>query len=578
MTPETPLKDFGSLSVSGSTAQSKTSGLYSLQQSSDRPLVGSSKSIMLLLLRMGCNKSSRSVLKTSDLSAFKHEAVKYLPVEYNGDCIFELPPVAVVKEGGLSRLDGMDQKRDGHIWTETATTNISDPSGILTFKYVKCMGHLQCLNLDCRCVSETGDCNELYWSGSSPDILMSGSSLEGVGKYKLVCKYCKVTPSCLVVCHCKLFYVVSKDPNMSRACIHIGTHKHPVAKGDCRDAMDQIREEIKTQVAKTPSAKASAIGIAVGKELLMKGLINEDGDGKVLSELELNSILERWAALSSSTVENLIYDAKVSLSGGGYVDSILKLKKGSMYDYIQDSRFLGQGSDLVYIFKMSTIGPGSGVDLVRRMQRGGDLELQWVMFDHVKRISHWTTLGVHIYNPTHCKVMTICVCDMKSEMADHQKQMWRSMLAVMEKHGVKKVEFAGFMADSAQANFNAVREIFGSGDKAIPMKDKERTCQFHWSMALDRHTRQHIKLELHAMHKRLCHEYRKCKTKAAADSAMEAIKAWWYSSGGVSESSLKEMNDWLSFWHFRFHQWGAFTSEVSFGYLHSMYSVFVDSI
>ena len=49
------------------------------------------------------------------------------------------------------------------------------------------------------------------------------------------------------------------------------------------------------------------------------------------------------------------------------------------------------------------------------------------------------------------------------------------------------------------------------------------------------------------MHKRLCHEYRKCKTKAAADSAMEAIKAWWYSSGGVSESGLKEMNDWLSF-------------------------------
>ena len=310
----------------------------------------------------------------------------------------------------------------------------------------------------------------------------------------------------------------------------------------------------------------------------MKSLINEDGDGKVLSELELNSILERWAALSSSAVENLIYDAKVSLSGGGYVDNILKLKKGSMYDYIQNSRFLGQGSDLAYIFKMSIVDPSSGVDLVRQMQRGGDLELQWVMFDHVKRISHWTTLGVHVYDPTHCKVMTICVCDMKSEMADHQKQMWRSILAIMEKHGVKKVEFVRFMADSAQANFNAVREIFGSGDKAIPMKDKERTCQFHWSMALDWHTRQHIKPELHAMHKRLCHEYRKCKTKAAADSAMEAIKASWYSSRGVSKSGLKEMNDWLSFWHFRFHQWRAFTSEVSFGYLLSMYSVLVDSV
>ena len=50
---------------------------------------------------------------------------------------------------------------------------------------------------------------------------------------------------------------------MSRAYIHIGTHMHPIAKGDCRDAMDQIRNEIRSQVAKTPTAKASAIGIVV---------------------------------------------------------------------------------------------------------------------------------------------------------------------------------------------------------------------------------------------------------------------------------------------------------------------------
>ena len=66
----------------------------------------------------------------------------------------------------------------------------------------------------------------------------------------------------------------------------------------------------------------------------MKGLINEDGDGKILLETKLNTILEKWVALSSSTIENLIYNARVSLSDGGYVDSILKLKKGSKYDYI----------------------------------------------------------------------------------------------------------------------------------------------------------------------------------------------------------------------------------------------------
>ena len=81
-----------------------------------------------------------------------------------------------------------------------------------------------------------------------------------------------------------------------------------------------------------------------------------------------------------------------------------------------------------------------------------------------------------MYDPVHYKVMTICVCDMKSEMAKHQKQMWRSLLVVMEWHGCQKVEFAGFMADSAQANFNAICEIFGSDDKFVPMVGKERTC------------------------------------------------------------------------------------------------------
>ena len=242
------------------------------------------------------------------------------------------------------------------------------------------------------------------------------------------------------------------------------------------------------QVAKTPTAKANATEVAVGKELLMKGLIDEDGNGKAFSEDELNLIFEKWSSLSSSILNNLIHDARVSLGGGGYVDNILKLKKGSMYDYIHDSYFLGQGNELAYVIKMSIVGRGSGEDLVRKMQVG-DLALQFVMFDHVKRINGWTTLGVHVYDPIHSKVMTICVCDTKSESVKYQKQMWRSLLAVIEKHSVLNVNFCGFMVDNVQANFNAIREIFGSGDKSQPMENKERTCLFHWKIILDRHTK-----------------------------------------------------------------------------------------
>ena len=66
------------------------------------------KSFMDLLLAMGDDKSGRSILKSVDLSSFVHEALKYLPAEFNGNRVFELPPLTVVKEDGLSRLDGMD--------------------------------------------------------------------------------------------------------------------------------------------------------------------------------------------------------------------------------------------------------------------------------------------------------------------------------------------------------------------------------------------------------------------------------------------------------------------------------------
>jgi hypothetical protein len=37
------------------------------------------------------------------------------------------------------------------------------------------------------------------------------------------------------------------------------------------------------------------------------------------------------------------------------------------------------------------------------------------MFDHVKRITYWTTMAYHVYDPKYYKVMTITVCDMQYE-------------------------------------------------------------------------------------------------------------------------------------------------------------------
>ena len=69
---------------------------------------------------------------------------------------------------------------------------------------------------------------------------------------------------------------------MPRACIYFGTHKHLVAKSECKDVIVQIKNEIKGEVERMPNVQASVIGIAIYQELLMKGIIDEKGDGKIL--------------------------------------------------------------------------------------------------------------------------------------------------------------------------------------------------------------------------------------------------------------------------------------------------------
>jgi hypothetical protein len=150
----------------------------------------------------------------------------------------------------------------------------------------------------------------------------------------------------------------------------------------------------------------------------------------------------------------------------------------------------------VFVFKMSEVGPGSGVHLVNRMQPGGDLKHAWIMFDHVKRVKNWTTMACHVYDSAYCRVMTIAVCDMQSEDVAAQMVLWKNLNDVMGWHGVPEPKFKGFMADSAEANWNAVRVIYGSGDASIPMKDQERTCLFHWAQSLEKHTKADIRANL----------------------------------------------------------------------------------
>jgi hypothetical protein len=113
------------------------------------------------------------------------------------------------------------------------------------------------------------------------------------------------------------------------------------------------------------------------------------------------------------------------------------------------------------------------------MQPGGDLENAWLMFDHVKHVQEWTTMVCYVYDAVYCKVMTIAVCDMHSKDKKVQCIMWGELNNFMRKNGMENPNFKGFMVDSAHANWNVVRFVYGSGDPKVSMENQEYMCLFY---------------------------------------------------------------------------------------------------
>jgi hypothetical protein len=140
--------------------------------------------------------------------------------------------------------------------------------------------------------------------------------------------------------------------------------------------------------------------------------------------------------------------------------------------------------------------------------------------------------------------------------------MWTKLNETMLKHKFPKSNFK-VMADNAQANWNAIRIVYGSRDLSIRMVDEEHTCLFHWTQSLNMHTIKLIKLEFQNQHNALCHQYKNAKSLVEAYDLYAIIHCWWLSSRVFSETSVHELANWFSFWHFHVKQWGNFMVHVS---------------
>ena len=88
-------------------------------------------SIVQCLRTLSSMPGSKNILKKLDYNTLRIEEVNFLPPRFDGNVMFVLPPVGPSASHTKAKsMDGMDKRYDGHVWTKTQTTNITNDLGL----------------------------------------------------------------------------------------------------------------------------------------------------------------------------------------------------------------------------------------------------------------------------------------------------------------------------------------------------------------------------------------------------------------------------------------------------------------
>jgi hypothetical protein len=280
-------------------------------------------SVIDSLKRIWASKGIRNVFKTLDFDSLDIQSVQFLLPIFNGNVLFELPPVDT--SGPFHMMHGMDKHHDGHAWTKTVTSNIKNDMS-LTFCTSTCIGHIRCQNQDCEYTSRihrTSPINEREWDGFTVTTIPVGQPAPAGSSF--VCKICKVPPVCITTCAARIYYIY-EAANMIRACLHLGVHEHPMKVGEDQEVKERTRKLIEEQVERTPKATNSAIVMEASKELMDELLINPEGTLVRKYDLEeLVPVLEKCKYMSSPSIKNDVTTFKY-IRRFGVMDGIATLR------------------------------------------------------------------------------------------------------------------------------------------------------------------------------------------------------------------------------------------------------------
>ncbi len=86
------------------------------------------RSVVDSLKEMSQIRHTSNKLRSLEYVTMRVEVINFLPMKFDGDVLFELPPI--YKPMGVSKhVQGMDRKYDGHIWCKVKMTNIKNSFG-----------------------------------------------------------------------------------------------------------------------------------------------------------------------------------------------------------------------------------------------------------------------------------------------------------------------------------------------------------------------------------------------------------------------------------------------------------------
>lgn len=212
--------------------------------------------------------------------------VNELPQVYNGNVCFELPPTL----GRLKKMEGMEQRLDGHLWTRPAQTNMAINC---TVRLSYCLGYLQCYRKTCPYYLIDKRFNDFSFHGHLDRQVSKGYSATDENS-AITCHYCQKVVTCIATCDSKIYYVLPKDVNMTRLVIHYGEHSHNVQAGTSRAAIEKVRRLVST-VLKIDKGGPRKVQMLVARQMLFDSLVLEDG--RVTGETELHNFLEELMPL-----------------------------------------------------------------------------------------------------------------------------------------------------------------------------------------------------------------------------------------------------------------------------------------